>query len=410
MWQKPWSFGEGAVIGVGLLTMGILMQLTIGPIDWHLLSSPVNIILLSIYVLALGVSYILRKRLYVVQWSMTMHAAVPALLSGVAVTLWLGLTGWDDTLQSWPFVLIYIWLMNIAGLVGTDRIFRLVKSLCQGKPWRNTLFLLASVLNHIGLFVAMVCGTLGYADMQRLHMTVKVGTPEWRATNADSNETRFTELPLAIELHSFTIEEYAPQYSIIDNETGTVVQDSPWQLRQDSLYDYAAPRPESDSYVSWHSMGACTAAYIIAYNIHHVATEDWPADGEQQDSVRSGWVSCGSFMFPYKALRLDDRYSAVMPQREPKRFVSEVTVYTEAGNKQEAVIEVNHPFEIAGWKIYQLSYDEALGRWSDTSVFELVRDPWLPYVYSGIFMMLAGAALLFLTNNRVETKNREREL
>jgi hypothetical protein len=37
-----------------------------------------------------------------------------------------------------------------------------------------------------------------------------------------------------------------------------------------------------------------------------------------------------------------------------------------------------------------------MGKWSEVSVFELVRDPWLPAVYTGIFLMLAGAACLFL--------------
>ena len=48
-------------------------------------------------------------------------------------------------------------------------------------------------------------------------------------------------------------------------------------------------------------------------------------------------------------------------------------------------------------EIYQLSYDETKGKWSRMSVFELVRDPWLPIVYTGILMMIAGAIGLFLS-------------
>lgn len=101
-------------------------------------------------------------------------------------------------------------------------------------------------------------------------------------------------------------------------------------------------------------------------------------------------------MFPYKALRLNDQVSIVMPEREPQRFVSDVTVYTQEGDVLQDTIEVNHPLKISGWNIYQLSYDETKGRWSDISVFELVRDPWLPYVYAGILMMMAGAVCLFI--------------
>jgi hypothetical protein len=38
-----------------------------------------------------------------------------------------------------------------------------------------------------------------------------------------------------------------------------------------------------------------------------------------------------------------------------------------------------------------------MGRWSNLSVLELVRYPWLPLVYLGIFLMMAGAGFLFIT-------------
>ena len=55
-----------------------------------------------------------------------------------------------------------------------------------------------------------------------------------------------------------------------------------------------------------------------------------------------------------------------MPEREPQRFVSAVTVYTQAGDVVEDTIEVNRPLKISGWNIYQLSYDETKGRWSES--------------------------------------------
>lgn len=115
-------------------------------------------------------------------------------------------------------------------------------------------------------------------------------------------------------------------------------------------------------FTEFHSMGATYAVYLKAVNA---------TSGQSKE----GWVSCGSFMFPYKALRLSEQTSLVMPEREPQRFVSAVTVYTQAGDVVEDTIEVNRPLKISGWNIYQLSYDETKGRWSDVSVFELVRDP-----------------------------------
>ena len=97
-----------------------------------------------------------------------------------------------------------------------------------------------------------------------------------------------------------------------------------------------------------------------------------------------------------------------MPEREPQRFVSAVTVYTQSGEVVEDTIEVIRTLKIFGWNIYQLSYDETKGRWSDVSVFELVRDPWLPAVYAGIIMMVLGAVCLFV-NAPKGTEERKEE-
>ena len=42
-----------------------------------------------------------------------------------------------------------------------------------------------------------------------------------------------------------------------------------------------------------------------------------------------------------------------------------------------------------------MGYDEKEGRWSRLSLIEAVRDPWLPVVYCGFFMIMAGSVLFF---------------
>ena len=405
MWSKPWKFSEGIIIGVGFILVGLMLQFTIGPIDWKLLAYPFNVILLAVYLLVLGIVYTLRKHLYVVEWTMSVYAAVPALVFCVLVTLLLGLSGWDQMLGSWPFVLVYIWLMNILGLISLRRIFHITR----GGLVHNFCF----ICNHLGLFLAMVCGTIGYADMQKCRLTAKVDQPEWRAIDLTGSQRppKIIELPLAIELHDFTIDEYPPKYVVIDNETGKIVTDSPWTIRQDTLWEHAAivygrkdslGNQDMERYVEWHSMGACTAGFITA--TRYASPEEAAKGTGTPTDTKQGWVSCGSFMFPYKALRLDQNYSAVMPEREPRKYSSDITVYTDKDRKVDGVIEVNKPLEIDGWKIYQVSYDQNLGRWSDISIFELVRDPWLPWVYAGIYMMLAGAVLTFITADRSNKK------
>jgi hypothetical protein len=84
----------------------------------------------------------------------------------------------------------------------------------------------------------------------------------------------------------------------------------------------------------------------------------------------------------------------------PKRFASEIHVLTKTGKNIETTVDVNKPYEVDGWKIYQYGYDTQMGAQSQISILELVRDPWLPWVYTGIYMMLAGAVCMFVIGGR----------
>lgn len=79
---------------------------------------------------------------------------------------------------------------------------------------------------------------------------------------------------------------------------------------------------------------------------------------------------------------------------KPKRFASEIQILTKSGKNIETIVDVNKPYEVDGWKIYQYGYDTQMGAQSKISILELVSDPWLPLVYTGIFMLLAGVVML----------------
>jgi len=84
----------------------------------------------------------------------------------------------------------------------------------------------------------------------------------------------------------------------------------------------------------------------------------------------------------------------------PKRFASEIQILTKTGKNIETTVDVNKPYEVDGWKIYQYGYDTAMGANSQISILELVSDPWLPFVYAGIYMMLGGAVCMFILGGR----------
>ena len=407
MFNEVWKMKEGFVFGAGLILVVLALQFSVGPIHWSDFAFPINLIFLIVFLLILVLAYWLRRRVRLFSFLLTAEAAVPTLIYAAALTVVMGLTrqvsaheraidpiGLTQMLSFWPFVLIYLLLATIVGLITLRQIlhFRLRE--------------LPSLLSHVGLFLVIVTATLGSADMERVKLTATTDMPEWRATH----EQGFVELPLAIQLEKFTIDEYPPKLLIINSQTGkSVPAKNPeialidkhfregnilkWRIRVLKNLPLAAPVVTSDTtkYVEWQSSGAVTALLVEAQRMK---------DGRAVGPPTVGWVTCGSYLFPFQELKLTKQLSLVMARREPERYASRIHVYTESQKNIVATVEVNKPVSVDGWRIYQLSYDEAMGRWSETSTFELVKDPWLPAVYVGIYMLLAGAILTFIVSQK----------
>lgn len=433
MWNKPYTLKEGTAIVAGLLVTGGLLQVTLGPLEWGLFAWPANFITLILFVFLLIVGS------YFCLFMSTMQAAIPAIAAAAILTLIMGVTkqvaegkrpmdpvGLTKMLSFWPFILVYVWMTAILGEVTINQIARF--------SWRR----FPTLVSHVGLFLILTCGTLGSADMLRVKMYCETGQPEWRGLDAFNN---VHQLPVAIQLEKFTIDEYPPKLMLIDKTGRPLPQDKPENLLVDKgmksgqlldckidilkRIDNAVPvmlskmigkMPEGmmgnirmdslgqarnkDGYIASDASGsACALLVRVTIGVNANGSSDSHLiKGHKQ--VMTGWITSGSYLFPYQALRLKDGRMLAMPNREPRRFASLVNIYTQSGQNIQTEIEVNKPFTIEGWKIYQLSYNEQMGKWSNLSVFELVTDPWLPVVYIGIFMLLIGAVGMFLTASR----------
>lgn len=200
------GFLAGFLLGGGILAAGILLQVFAGPFPWERLAFPRNLILLALFLLLLVLLLAFRSRLRFVAWMLRLEAAVPALCYCLGLTLVLGLVRqsgegvgipWlSRMLDFWPFVLSYVWLMTLLGLVTLKQVLFF--------SWRSIPLL----LNHLGLFLALVCGALGAPDRQDLFMTVHEGSV---ATTAE-DEAGVVHTPgIAVELHDFIMELYPMQ-------------------------------------------------------------------------------------------------------------------------------------------------------------------------------------------------------
>ena len=137
MFNAFWKMKEGFVSGAGLIIVGLLLQVTVGPINWSDFAFPINIIFL--YLLSLVVIYALRHRVRLFAFLFTAEAAVPTLVYAALLTVAMGLTrqvapyeraidpiGLTRMLSFWPFVFIYARLAGIVGLIALRQILHFV--------------------------------------------------------------------------------------------------------------------------------------------------------------------------------------------------------------------------------------------------------------------------------------------
>lgn len=201
MRNKPWKMKEGFAIGIGLIAVGVVLQLAVGPVAWGAFAWPINGVVMAAFVAVIALTYILRKRVYAFKFLGTNHAAIPAMALAVVLTIVMGLTiqspdgNWfSNMLSFWPFVLVYMLIALILGQVIINRTMHF--------KWKRDI---PFMLNHLGLFLAMTTATLGNADVQRLRMIATEGQSEWRAV-ADNGMVK--TMPMSIELKKFIMETY----------------------------------------------------------------------------------------------------------------------------------------------------------------------------------------------------------
>lgn len=396
-WTQPWSYREGTIVTIAILIVGFALQASSDGARFSIAGFPWNLISGLVFLGIIATVYWLFKQSPVIKWLGGVKAALPAILGFTFLVLLMGfvkqdvqpssglskLLGLTHLVKTWPFILINLYLMILLGVVTLKRL--------SPMSWKNFGFF----LNHFGLFVVLFSTALGSSDMQRLRMNCYEKQTEWRATDSSG---RMVELPVAIQLLNFKIDEFRPKVTIVDNLSGQIVEQNgkaQFELLDRNSFDLYNYRLELEQFLE--TSGKVGKAYFAVNEPGAAPSAKVKVTDKNGGAEVSGWVCSGSYVHQPEALKLNSQYSLVMLPAEPKKFSSELNISTKSGKNIITTIEVNRPYRIEGWTIYQLSYDTKLGRWSDLSVLELVRDPWLPVVYLGIFLMMAGAGFLFFT-------------
>ena len=406
LWQFPWGYRESFLIAFFLMLTGFLIELVAGS-GVRMPAWPVNIAIIIIFIIYfILIHYLVRHP--IVKWLSSTQAAIASITAFTVMVLLLGFIpqgarmqeprlidnlGLSNVTSSWAYLMSALYLLIILGFI----IVRRFKSFSI----KNIAFL----LNHIGLWIVVVAASLGSADMWKLTMQLESKHPVMTAF--DTHRQRY-DIGFALMLMDFNIEEYPPEVGLIKiknndyilqlekgGKLATVEEGTNGELENYMLsFEKYIPfaKKYGNIYDTTSLAGGARAVYLVVKD-------------ENSNTVAEGWVSDGSYSVTPSYVALNDELFVAMMQLRPKKYSSDIRLFRNMDEYEDFHIEVNKPVTIEGWKVYQLDYDELKGRWSEISVIELVRDPWLPVVYTGIFMILFGTLyLIWMGKGRIKTK------
>ena len=397
IWKYPWGYRESFIIAISLMILGFAFNYfgrsSVSTVQW-----PINIFIgITIIVLLLLIYFLFKKKQFI-KWLYGTSTAISAICFYTFLVLLMGFIpqaspkangfiheiGLSDIIHSYAFLFAQIYFLVILGMVTLKRSFPL-----KGKN-------IAFFINHFGLWLTLFAASLGAGDMQRI--TIKANMTDAVFSGVNQKGETIHDLGIAIQLKKFLIDEYPPKAFFIDSKSGDIINKKlfylekgnkdkilDWEIEVIKFYEYSVSK-DSEFYPIY-DIGSPPSAYVIAKNI-------------KTNKIYKGWLSCGSFRFPGNFLELSDGILLVMAEPEPKRYSSDVKIYTKSGDIFETTVEVNKPATVDGWKIYQLDYDHEKGKWSEISILELIKDPWLPVVYFGIFMLIIGSIYMFWIGNK----------
>jgi hypothetical protein len=388
--SQPWGYLESISIALAILLLGIGIE-KLGGNAAPVISFPYNIITLGGFIALCIFLHKIALSNPRVAWFSSIPASIGAFGLFLMLTLIMALVQQHvhapqylfifTVTSSWAYYLATAYLLLVLGMVTIRRLGELHRV--------NISFF----LNHAGLWITIATASLGAGDVEKLRMVLTQDETEWRATD---NAQVAIELDFALQLYSFEKEEYPAKLAFVDAQNGEILPHN----RSRAIFeaDTVSGIHFGDYHVAFLQYLPSSIYYAHAYQpIHdYGATQSYLVEVTHKPTKEktSGWIAGSSVTQEPRFLLLQDSLVLAALQPQAKRYASYVKVYTKSGEVFDAVIEVNKPISVGGYKIYQTGYDEKKGRWSDISILELVRDPWLPYVYFGLFLFIAGTGMI----------------
>lgn len=413
IFHGTWQYKEGFFISVIFILLGLLIgYITKKPINFP--EFPLNLSISLSYTLLIVFSYILERDKKLIKWLSSIPAAITSTLLFTISSALLGIIPQAD-----PGIILKndIWFdfglkhLSTSWLLGFSYLFFLTSlgfaTMKIAYPFK--LKKLGILLSHLGLYIIIIAGLAGSSDAKRTYFVLKNDKAPTNIVKDFHSSAKY-QLPFNLQLVKFDITEYNPKIVLVERKTNKLLMPESnhhfvvhkgdnetfinWKIKINTFYKYSYP---SDSlyqnFTQTDKYASIPAAEVEVY--------------DKNDSlINKGWMTCGNFAWYRKNIDVNKNYYFAMLSPEPKEYSSKVKAYLSDGTSEEFILKVNSPKTIQGWKLYQTSYNEQMGKWSNYSVIEAGKDPWLPAVYTGIFMLIAGALYLFWLGS-ITVKNEE---
>jgi len=392
LWTIPWGFSEGFIIVFGLLFVSFGLEI-IFPFSNvskpHFPNSLYFLIGFGIFIFL--TSFFFRSN-SIVKWLSSVNSAIPAITYFVFVVLLIGIIPqsnhhshlgiFSSLLNSWVFFFSFIFLLLTLGFATISRLFHI--------SWKNFVFF----LNHFGLWLCLAAGFFGAPDKQEAVMIVNRGDVVWYGKNDMGIQV---ELPIAIELLDFTAEFYQPKLAILSDEIFTSNNEYDLSSSPEVLIDNIIVQVEKYLPKAFFVDSAFINASGVPFSSHAVYVKVF---NKNYLLITKGWLSTPTKVSNAHHINLPDGRNLKLLPPEPKYFGSSIKVYSKVSESVKvARVEVNKPFVIDGWWVYQHSYDNLAGNESSYSGFRVVKDPWMYAVYFGFVLMIIGVSLLLFTQS-----------
>ena len=314
------------------------------------------------------------------------HLGMTALSSVALLSLPAAVFGWRGSLTGLPMaVACACVLANLSTCVGR----RLTASGRGGFP---------ILLTHLGLLLAFAAMVAGRPRVERGTLRLTEAGPAAESFAAASGSA--TVLPFSVRLLDFRMERYEPNLALAKRDTVNL----DWSVvpaggrlvpgRHDRIGQYRvrveeyipSARIDSGRAVPCDSAGAAPAVRVAVTDSYG-------------QPVADGWLHNASPFGQDILLRLATGTVLFLNPGKPRQFES-VLELGHSDRAETLTVAVNRPARRLGWTLMQSGYDSEAGASSRLSIIEVSRDGSLPFIYTGIALVLAGVISLTLAAGR----------